>query len=70
MPLRDKAMSFRRGRARSCAAVYPWTDIEVALLVEHKVFPAERTVLAPRHVFNWNVRRDLLLMDDSIERFG
>src|SRR6185312_6186260 len=48
----------------------PWADIDIALLVEREVFPAQRTILTPRHVFNWNVWRDLLLVDDPIERFG
>src|SRR5512135_605282 len=45
-------------------------DIDVALLIEREVFPAQRTVLPPRHVLNWNMRRDILLIDDPIERFG
>jgi hypothetical protein len=47
-----------------------WADIDIALLIEREVFSAQRTVLASRHVFNWNVWRDLLLIDDPIERFG
>src|SRR5881397_528408 len=44
--------------------------IDIALLVEGEVFPAQRAVLAFRFINDRNVRSDLLLVDDPVERRG
>ena len=44
------------------------TDIDVALLVEREVFPAERTVLAPRHALPGMC--GAIFFSSTIERFG
>jgi hypothetical protein len=41
-----------------------WADINVAFFVEPEIFSRERSILALRFVDNWNVRLDLLLIDD------
>src|SRR5262245_25615861 len=46
------------------------TDIDIAHLVECEVIPAQRAIFAPRFVDDRNVWRDLLLIDDPIERLG
>ena len=45
-----------------------WADINVPFFVEPKVFPREGPILALRFIDDWNVWRDVLLIDDPVER--
>ena len=45
-------------------------DVDVAILVEREVFPREGAVLTLRLVDNRDVRRNLLLVDDPVERLS
>ena len=45
-----------------------WADINVPFSVVPKVFPRKRPILALRFVDDWDMRRDLLLIDDPVER--
>jgi hypothetical protein len=54
--------------AGCCQLLALGTDIDVALVVEGKIVSAQRAVRAPGLVDDRNVRRDLLLVDQPIER--
>src|SRR5262249_5948188 len=45
-----------------------WADVDIAFLVESEVSPRKGAVLAYRFVNNRDVRRNLLLVDDPVER--
>src|SRR5262249_3193754 len=45
-----------------------WADVDIALLVKREVSPRKGAVLTYRLVDNRDVRRNLLLIDDPVER--
>ena len=54
-------------RTSRCEGLVRRADINVVLLVEGKVCPAEGAILALRFVGDWDVRRDIFVVDEPIE---
>src|SRR5215468_1320395 len=60
LPIVDKLAG--RSEELACRA-----DIYIALLVECKVVPTECSIFAFRLIDHWDMRRDLLLVDEPVE---
>ena len=45
-----------------------WADINVPFSVVPKIFQRKRPILALRFVDYWDMRRNILLIDDPVER--
>ncbi len=53
--------------ARRRKGLTRWAGVDIALLIEREVLPAEGPILALRLVDHRDVRRDILVLDEPVE---
>jgi hypothetical protein len=64
LPANDAVVDQSARRRKGLAG---WAGVKVALLIEHKIVPTEGPILAFRLVDHWDVRGNLLVVDEPVE---